>query len=78
MSLANAFLSQVLVLQFSTELMFFAIKPFTSEFFVVLLLKAVLHICVKGGLMLKLYINLSQWFESLPHDVRSEVSLGLR
>ena len=78
MCLKSAFLSQVLVLQFSTELMFVAIKPFTFEFFVVLVIKAVLHICVKGGLLLKLYISLNQRFYSLLHNFRSEVFLGLR
>ena len=51
----------MLTLQFSTELMFIAIKPFELEFFVMLLAKALLHISLKGGLLLKLHARLSEW-----------------
>ena len=51
----------MLTLQFSTELMFIAIKPFELEFFVMLFFKAALHISLKGGLLLKLHARLSEW-----------------
>ena len=36
-------------------------KPFGLEFFGVLLLKALLHITIKGGLMFKLHTKLRAW-----------------
>ena len=62
----------MLTLQFSTELMFIAIKPFSLEFFVMLLFKAMLHISLKGGLLLKLHARLSEWF-----TVNCRVEIGL-
>lgn len=49
----------VMTLQFLTELMFIKIEPFKLEFFMMLLLKAALHIAIKGGLMLKMHHKLS-------------------
>ena len=53
------------MIQFSTELMFIAMKPFGLEFFGVLLLKALLHITIKGGLMFKLHTKLRTWLVAL-------------
>ena len=50
--------TQVLALQFSTQLTFLAMKPFQLEFFLMLAQKTVLHVLLKGGLLLKLHIRL--------------------
>lgn len=55
---------QVFTLQYMTELTFIAIKPFTLEFATMLASKAVLHITIKGGLLLKLHAKLSEWYGS--------------
>ena len=52
---------QVMTLQFLTELVFMKIEPFKLEFFMMLLLKAALHISIKGGLLLKMHHKLSHW-----------------
>ena len=53
--------TQVLTLQFCTELTFISIKPFSLEFFGMVLLKAILHISLKGGLLFKLHVKFSGW-----------------
>ena len=53
--------AQVMTFQFATELIFIAIKPFGLEFFGVLVLKAIFHITVKGGLMMELHVKFKKW-----------------
>ena len=64
-STVHARFPKVLTLEFCTELTFISIKPFSLEFFGMVLLKAILHIFLKGGLMLKLHIKLREWCELL-------------
>ena len=52
---------KVLTCEFCTELTFISISPFSLEFFSMVLLKAAFHICLKGGLLLKLHIKLREW-----------------
>ena len=53
--------TQVLSLQFCTELTFISISPFSLEFFGMVLLKAMLNISLMGGLLFKLHIKFSGW-----------------
>ena len=51
---------QVVEFQFATELLFIEIEPFSEPYFTVLLLKAVLHLALKGGLLRRLHEKLRE------------------
>jgi len=64
----------VLTFQFANELIFIAIKPFGFEFFFMLLVKAVVPILMKGGLVMDFHDFLKKRFEKNPKMKDSKIA----